>query len=130
MDYKNKKQPEPAVTRALELIKAGEHRYVDIAKILNKEGLRSISGKPFSDGTISHIALAAGIRRKAQSSGYTRGGAKDAGPVAKRRRRAGGAINESGGGRWDLLRHIEQCSDLDAQTRKALLELVFREINK
>lgn len=113
--------------RVLELAKAGDS-YELIANKLNAEKVPTIAGKPWTKSTVSNVLVSgAGYRRRApenvkywaanQRSSKSSVGAA---PVS--------GASASGATKWDLLATIERCEDIQPAARKALLELVFKEL--
>ena len=103
-----------AFTAAKPLFEKGMN-YDSIAKELNKKGYRSLIGKPWSGSLVSKLFLDNGIRKK---KGGKRASRKTAAEPARTATTS----------KWALLECIESCTDLRPESKKALLELAFKEM--
>lgn len=130
-------QNKEAVKMIMQLVNEG-HPYTVIAKAINKElkGCPTLAyvgkggkEKPWSNSTISGIALANGVRRRyddrTPDRRHTERAPAKATPAPRRRRAKNG-----GASRWALLDAIESCPGLTPESRQALMHLAFQELNK
>lgn len=91
--------------------------YIDIAKALNDEGHKTPSrGASWSEKTVSDYLRKWGRARR------------NTGP--RRSRLPALAKSAAGVSKWDVLRSIDGCSDIGPTQKRALLEIVFCELNK
>lgn len=107
-------------------LEAQDLAYDDIAKALNKAGYPSKRGGQWTRPMVSHHLLDAGVRRKDQV---------DKGPRKKKRRHKSrstdlGLAQSAEVTKWDVLKAIESCADFTTSSRHALMDLVWKEVNK
>lgn len=87
-----------------------------IAEYLNKHGYKRANGMPYTKKHVSLIAIANGMKRRERKTNAERNAlANPATPTVSK---------------WDVLKTIENCTDLSNSAKKALLDLVWREVNK
>lgn len=126
------------VLRARELRKQGLD-YQKIADQLKMDGFTTKEGTPFTKGSAWNLANTSnaktyGDRGAAARRKKTSKDTKEAGEPAVKRRRRRRSLQTTTTGRetskWDVLRSIELCEDINSSAKRALLDLVFKEINK
>lgn len=104
---------------AIDLMKrlsASGKSYAEIASTLSAGKYPQPTGAPWSAEYVSRDLIAAGIRRRTHAP---RGANKSPPPP-----------RDSGTTKYDVLKAIEQCVDISGPSRKALLDLVWKEVNK
>lgn len=96
--------------------------YEKVAKELNKKGVKTPWGAPVQGHHVGFTLNTLGIRRKVMPMG------------GKKRSKARRSEQLTGGdqspSKYDVLRAIESCKDIDPAARRALLDLVWKELNK
>jgi hypothetical protein len=110
------KESREAVAKTLELRSNGLKQKA-IAEELNRLGFRTFTGGKFRGETISTILISQNMRTY-KSKGHKV--VHSATPVK---------AEGTGTGRWDVLKAIDSCGDLSPSSKKALLELAFKELN-
>lgn len=107
------------VNKMLVLAKTGVP-YTEIAERMTKQGYRAQEGGEVSVAMVSYHLIQAGFRKHQPAKrSYSR-------RPHKKTAQDQAAPNT----KWELLSSIERCQDLTAPSKKALLDLVFRELNK
>ena len=133
-----KKIDKKAIELAIKLSADG-NTYTDIADLLTRDGYRSITGLAITKSTVSALLIDAGHRKLTIKKGSSehklkwvadiKGGmttkGKPRGRSGRRKKQEQPAQSK-----FALLSAIENCSGITGDSRKALLEIVFKELNK